>query len=483
MLELRILNGIVVSDGVAEMKDVGIEGGAIVEVGSPGTLGPAADEVDATGLYVLPGAVDVHFHCRAPGHPERGDFASETRAAATGGVTTVFEMPISEQACSTPEVFERRRELAARQCYVNFALYAGAAVKNNAHALAMEECGAIGFKLFTLSPSSDREREFEGLWAVDEDRIYDALTAISHTGLVCTVHAENEALLRAFGRRSMLNGVPLRPPIVEATAIALVGALAASAKARIHVAHVTSRAALDALRGVRAMGASATGETCPQYLVFDENAIDEFGAFAKVAPPLRPPEDASALWDALRDGTIEVVASDHAPFRPEEKTEASYAMAPQGMPTVETMVPILLDAALRGLLPIEVAVDLITSAPARRFGLFPRKGTIRPGSDADISLFSPEGERELNVRSLVSRAAGCGVMYEGMVLRGRPTRTIVGGRTVFLEGFVFDPPAGRFVRPGRARAEELPEEGHRGYERSTKVGADHKPDAGRYGRR
>jgi dihydroorotase (multifunctional complex type) len=483
MLDLRILNGLVISDGVAENKDVGIEGDSIVEVGPPGSLGRAAEEVDAAGLYVLPGAVDVHFHCRAPGHPERGDFATETRAAVAGGVTTVFEMPISERACSTPEVFEQRRELAARQCYVDFALYAGAAVRNRAHALTMQECGAIAFKLFTNAPSPEREKEFAGLWAIDEDRIYDALAAISHTGLVCAVHAENDALLRAFARRSVLNGVPLRPPIVEATAIAVVGALAASTKTRIHVAHVTSQAALDALRGARAMGASVTGETCPQYLVFDENAIEKFGAFAKVAPPLRAPEDGSALWDGLRDGTIEIVASDHAPFRPEEKTGVSYAMAPQGMPTVETMVPILLDAALRGLLPIELAVDLITSAPARRFGLHPRKGSVRPGAAADISLFSPKGERKLTVRSLVSKAAGCGVLYEGMVLRGRLTRTIVGGRTVFLEGFVFDPPAGHFVRPGEARAEGLPEDGERGYERSTKIGADHKSDARRYGRR
>lgn len=446
MHDLRILSGTVVSDHEARLADVAIEGGFISEVGPQGTLGPAAEEIDASGLLVLPGAVDVHFHCRAPSHPERGDFASETRAAASGGVTTVFEMPISDPACSTPEVLRARRELGEEQSYVNFALFAGGAVESESHAQAMAESGAIGFKLFTHSPPASRVAEFAGLWAIDEGGIFEAFSAIRATGLVCVVHAENEALLKAFARQAELDGVPRRPPVIEAAAIALVGALAAETGTRVHVAHVTSRAAIAALVGTREMGASISAETCPQYLVFDRSAIQRVGAFAKVAPPLRTPEDAEALWEALRGGAIGMVASDHAPFLPHEK-EVDYASAPQGLPTIETMVPILLDAAARGLVPLTLAVDLVTSNPSQLFGLYPRKGTISSGADADVVLFDPKSEMRLSVESLLSRAAGCGVLYEGMALRGRILRTIVGGQTVYAEGKMLGPRCGRFVQP------------------------------------
>jgi allantoinase len=449
MLDLRVLNGLVVSDGAAVEADVGIEGGKITDVVPAGALGAATSEINASGLYVLPGAIDAHFHCRAPSHPERGDFASETQAAAAGGVTTIFEMPISDPACSTPEVFRARRELGESQCYVNFALFAGGAVKTAEQATAMAECGAIGFKLFTHSPSPHRAHEFEGLWAVTEDAIFEALSAIQTTGLVCTVHAENEALLQAFSHRADRRGNPMRPPVVEATEIALLGALAAAAGTEVHIAHVTSQAALAAVRGASVTGARITSETCPQYLVFDSGLIDRVGAFAKVAPPLRELEDTLALWEGLRDGSISMVASDHAPFLPEEKHGTDYTKAPQGLPTVETMVPILLDAASRRRLPLELAVDLITRRPAERFDLYPEKGRVGVGADADIMLFDPRGTTRLSVRSLRSRAAGSGLAYEGMVLQGRVVQTIVAGRTVYRDGKIVDPPTGRFVHPHR----------------------------------
>src|SRR5439155_11646640 len=162
-----------------------------------------------------------------------------------------------------------------------------------------------------------------------------------------------------FASRAISDGIPLRPPVVEATAIASVAALAKEVGARIHIAHVSSRAALDALRGAIALGAEVTGETCPQYLALDSDAIRRHGGVAKVAPPLRQHDDVEALWEGLRDGTLSLVASDHSPFLLHEK-EVSYAEAPQGLPTVELLVPVLLDAAVRGRLPLEVAVAYLT---------------------------------------------------------------------------------------------------------------------------
>ena len=448
MLDLRILNGTVVSDGNVGQYDVGIEAGQIAAVEPAGALGPGRDEIDATGLHVLPGAIDVHFHCRAPGNAHRGDFGSETRAAAAGGVTTIFEMPISDPACSTPEVFRSRRALAAAQAHVNFSLYSGA-VLSRQEAAEMAEIGAVGFKLFTKAAPPGREREFAGLAATDEGAILEALTAVAATGSVCVIHAENDGLLRHFDAQALRDdGTPPRPPIIESLAIMSVGALGAEAGAQVHIAHVTSREALAAVRGARVLNPGLTAETCPQYLVLESGSVERHGGAAKIAPPLREPADQAALWDALADGTLALVASDHSPFLLAEKRGVPFADAPQGLPTVELLVPTMLDAAAAGRLPLAEAVSLVTSAPARLFGLSPRKGSIAEGADADVALAALSAPYRPGPDTLVSRAADCGIVFEHMTLRGRVDTTIVGGEIVYRDQRIVGEPAGRFVAGG-----------------------------------
>jgi dihydroorotase (multifunctional complex type) len=438
MHDVAIINGLVVSNGARLPRDVAIEGGVIVAVEEHGRLSTACTVIDAAGKWLLPGAIDIHFHCRAPSHPERADFTSESRAAIAGGVTTIFEMPISDPACSTPEVLRARRALAEGRCY-------GGGLLAPLVAEALVAHGAIGFKVFTTTPPIDRLSEFNGLCAVAEDAIYAALAAIAPTGHTCVFHAENQALIDFFAR-SQEHDVPARPPIIEATAIAIIGAVAREVGARVHIAHLTSAAGLRALRGAQAAGTEITAETCPHYLLFDSSAIDRWGAFVKIAPPLREARDVAALWDGVREGLITVIASDHAPFRPAEK-EVTYAAAPHGMPSVETMLPILLDAALRHLLPLEHVVDLVTTAPARLFGLDGRKGTVREGADADLVIFDPEALTEIHQDRLFTKAAGCAVAYEGMRLCGRIEQTIVAGQVSFRDGYILGEPRGRFVRP------------------------------------
>jgi allantoinase len=449
MHDLAIVGGTVVANGVSAPLDVGIENGVVVEVASPGALGPANETIDATGLHVLPGAVDVHFHCRAPSHPERGTFDSETRAAAMGGVTTVLEMPISKPPASTPEVIVSRRELGESEAHVDFGLFAGGVVTSTGQAEALLAEGAVAFKIFTHAPPPARANEFIGLAAANEEELYVALESIAPTGIVTTLHAENQGLIDYFSRIALPDGRPARPPIVESSEVALVGAIAEATGARAHIAHMTSAQSIHALRGARAAGADISGETCPHYLIFDESAIERFGSYVKVAPPLRPESDTRALWKALEGGDIQIVASDHAPFTPEEKAAAAYADAPQGLPAIETMAPVILDAAMRGKLTLERAVSLITDSPARRFGLYPRKGTIEPGSDADIVLWEAGQGTTLRIDSFVSKAGGNGVPYDGMSLEGRIRRTIVRGRTVQVDGAMVHESMGRFVAPAR----------------------------------
>jgi len=443
--DLAIVNATVVSDGKTQHVDVGISGGLVAGVAPHGKLDPAKEVIDATGLHAFPGTVDAHFHCRAPSHPERGTFNSETRAAAAGGVTTVLEMPISDPPCSTPEVLLARKELGEAECHVDFGLFAGGGLDSVAHAEAMVEAGAIGFKIFTHSPPPARLAEFEGLWTRNEAELYEALKAISTTGHVTTVHAENQSLIELFTRMTEEGDTPSRPPIVEAAEIALVGAIASATGARVHMAHMTSAAAVQALNGARASGADITGETCPHYLIFDQSEIGRHGSYVKVAPPLRPPADLKALWEGLRADEVQMVASDHAPFTPSEKRDAPYATAPQGLPGVEMMMPVMLDAAERGNLSLERAVAVLSEAPARRFGLYPRKGTIQEGADADIVLWDAHEPTTLQVESFVSKAGGAGLPYDGLELKGRIRRTLLRGHTIFLDGNVVGDPLGRFV--------------------------------------
>ena len=333
---------------------------------------------------------------------------------------------------------------------MNVALYAGAAVEP-ARAEAMAALGAIGFKLFTLAPSPGREREFDGLWATGDADVYRALSGVAETQLRCVVHPESDSLLGLL--QAQPNGAGRRPPAVEAVGIATTAAIAKEASAPIHIAHVSSRTALDAVRAGFELGADLTAETCPQYLLLDHRTVERFGGLAKIAPPLRTPEDRDALWTAIEAGTIAVVASDHSPFLPHEKLDVDFEVAPQGLPTVELLVPAMLDAAARGVLPLERAVALVTAAPARLFGL-ETKGTLEVGSDADVTLFSFTEPTHPDPDAFTTRARGCTVVFEPLELRARVEETLVAGNIVFADGRILGEPRGRFLAGARATVRE-----------------------------
>lgn len=445
MFDLKLINGQVVREAGPEPLDVGVEDGTITEIGPHGSLGPAREEIDATGLVVLPGVIDIHFHCRAPANPERGDFNSETAAAVAGGVTTVFEMPISLPACSSPAVLANRRSVAEAQgIHANVALYSGGVLGSERAAEAMAAAGAIGFKIFTISPPPDRGAEFDGLWTCEESEMLEALEAIRPTGLRCVIHAENESLVKHFAREST-NGVTRRPPVVEALAISVIATIAASVGTPVHIAHVTSREAVDAVRGARVGGAPITAETCPQYLTLSAQTVEAYGGIAKIGPPLRPAEHAAALWAAIADGTLDVVASDHSPFRLADKTGMEFAKASMGLPTIELLVPVLLDAAVRGVLTLTQAVNLLTASPARMFGLYPQKGAIEVGSDADLTVVSLAETFQPSPGTLHSRAAELAVAFTALTPHARVETTIVSGAVVYANRELRGEPRGKFV--------------------------------------
>jgi allantoinase len=456
-LDLAILNGTLVDEHGSRAVDLGVVDGRVAQLAVAGGLivDGAAEVIDAAGLWVLPGFVDPHVHCRAPDHPEREDFASGTAAAAAAGITTILEMPIADVGVSRPAILHARRELAERDAHVDFGLYGACGSLDRATIHGLAEAGACAFKIFTLDVPPDRRPSFEGITITREDDIYRALSLVAETGLVCAVHAENDALLRLGRERARERGLSgaeafltAHPQAAEAMAVAWLAVLAEETGARVHIVHVTSAWALDFIRLAKRRGVAMTGETCPHYLLFDEEIARKHGRWAKIAPPLRPASDQEALWAALDEGTLDFLASDHAPFLPHEKEIEDILAIPSGLPNLEAFPPLMLSAAHEGRLPVHQMVGLLGARAARIYGLYPQKGALQPGSDADIVLYDPDARSSVDTASWQSRSRGSARIFDGIAYRGRVLRTIVRGRTVYHEGGIVGPKGwGKMVRP------------------------------------
>ena len=447
---------VLLPDGVHRV-DLGLANGKVAGVYAPDTAPDATEVIDATGKTSLPGIVDIHFHVRAPAYPERGTVLSETRAAAAGGVTTLFEMPISKPCCSTPEELARRRDHFAEHAVIDFALYAAPGDLTEASRDRMMDLGCIAWKIFTTSAPAGRADEFEGLAFPDEADQLRALQLLAGTGLPVVVHAESAALLAHYERlASVLDPADAathgksRPAICESVAVAKLLAMNMTAQAKLHIAHVTSAETVQVLRGF-AGTSDFTAETCPQYLFTTEDDVARAGIYGKVNPPIRFQSDQDALWQAIEDGVIDYVTTDHAPFAKAEKeaAEGNFPAAPPGVPGIEFMLPAMLDAVAKGRLSLRRAHDLICANGARRYGLYPQKGSVLPGSAADVTIVDLDDETVISAATLHTHAREVAHLFEGRQLRGKVTQTILKGRTVYRDGTVSGPQgAGDYVTPG-----------------------------------
>lgn len=454
----RVIAGgeVLLPDGPARV-DLSVRDGRVAGLHAPGSAPEAESVIDARGLTVLPGIVDIHFHVRAPAYPERGTVLSETRAAAAGGVTTLFEMPISKPCCATPEIFAARRDHFADHAVVDFGLYAAPGDLTEATRDRFLELGAIAFKIFTTPAPPGRGDEFDGLAFPQEDDQYRALRLLAGTGRPVVVHAESAALLAHFEAEARARLDPAsgfthnraRPAVCESVAVAKLLAMNVTAGARLHIAHVTSAETVQVLRAF-AGTSDFTAETCPQYLFATEEDVDRAGVYAKVNPPIRGRADQDALWEAIADGTIAHVTTDHAPFARAEKaaSEGDFFAAPPGAPGIETLLPAMLDAVAAGRLELRKAHDLICANGARLYGLHPDRGTLLPGARADVALVDLSARTDIRLGGLVSHARDVAHLWDGRSFRGRVVRTLLAGRDVFLDGRVTGPEGGgRFVTP------------------------------------
>lgn len=453
--DLLIRGGTLVTPEGLRPGSVLVRGGWIDAILPPDAQAEAAEVIDASGLHVLPGAIDIHCHIRSPAYPQRGTVLSETAACAKGGITSVFEMPITDPCCNSPDRVVVRRDHFAQTALVDFGLYAAPVDLTNTAFRALRDAGIVALKIFTTPSPPGRDREFAGLaWpnAADQARV---LELAARSGLLVVVHAEHPEILaqaegaaRAMDPADAATHNAARPALAEALAVAQLLTLNMTAGARLHIAHVTSAATVDMLR--RFAGTSDfSAETCPHYLHHTAEDVARVGVCARINPPIRQAADRDALWQALADGTIRHVTTDHAAFSAAEKAahEGNFLTAPPGHPGTEMMLPLLLDAVAQGRITLERAVALVSGNAATRFGL-PQKGRLAPGADADIVLADLSGQTRITPGNLLTAARDVARLSHGALFRGAIRRTLLRGETVWDGTTILGTPGnGRYLSP------------------------------------
>jgi dihydropyrimidinase len=428
--------------------------GTIDRVGADLEALPGQDVVDASGLLVVPGGVDAHTHMQLPVGAVRSadDFASGTAAAAIGGTTTIVDY-VTAYRGEDPLAALATWQTWASPSVVDYGLHMTftEAVGEGVVADCIER-GVTSFKLYLAYPQ---------LLQVDDDVVLDVLRACGRHGGLVTVHCENGGAIEALrrraldeGRTSVVSHRETRPAALEAEAVHRVGRLAEVAGAPAYVVHLSSGPALAEVRAAQERGVRLAAETCPQYLHLDASVLDGPGGENFVCtPPLRDPEHREELWEGLSRGWVHTVATDHCPFTVSDRHRglagrpegfADFTEIPGGLPGVETRLTLVWQGVRAGRITAEDWVRLCAEAPARLFGIFPRKGCLRPGSDADVVVWDPARPQSLDADALHMRVDHS--PYEGRVVRGWPTLVLSRGRPVARDGaFCGEPEWGRYV--------------------------------------
>jgi allantoinase len=403
--------------------------------------------IDVGDLVVTPGLVDVHVHVNEPGRTDWEGYATATRAAAAGGVTTVLDMPLnSVPSTVTAGALETKRAAAAGQCHVDVGFWGGI-VPGNADDLAdLHDAGVFGFKAFLADSGVD---EFE---RVAPRQLEQAMQRLADLDALTLVHAEDdEVLARAAvvldegDPRAYATWLASRPDEAEVRAVATVGRLATRTGARAHVLHLSSADALAPLHEAARAGARLTAETCPHYLALTAEDVPNGATAFKCAPPIRDAANRDRLWTALADGTLTLVASDHSPCTPERKLldTGDIARAWGGIASLQLGLAVVwTHARPRGHIPGDV-VHWMSAAPARLVGLH-HKGALAPGFDADVVVWDPEQTWVVDGVALEHRHPL--TPYDGVRLQGRVVTTWVRGHLVYDRGAVSGPPRGRLLR-------------------------------------
>src|SRR5216684_832974 len=450
-----ITNGRVVTASDTYASDVAIGNGKIVAIGQSLPPENASCIIDAAGKYVLPGGIDVHTHLDMPfgGTTSSDDFETGTRAAAFGGTTTLIDFAIQYKGQTLRTAFDTWMQKASAKAVCDYAFHCiitelADAQLDEMNALVRE--GVTSFKLFMAYP---------GVFMLDDGSILKALQTTSKNGGMVCMHAENGSAIDVIVQQALAEGKKApkyhaltRPTTAEAEATARAIALAEMAGAPIYIVHLSCNDALEKVREARDRGLAAYAETCPQYLYLSLDNMDApgfEGAKYVFTPPLREKWHQEKLWQGLAKDTLQVVSTDHCPFCFKEQKELGkddFTKIPNGGPGIEHRLSLVYTGGVHGKhFSPNRFVQLVATAPAKLFGLYPRKGTVAVGSDADLVIFNPNQEETISAKTHHMRVDYS--MFEGIRIKGAPKTVFSRGRAVIDAGkFVGRPGAGQFLR-------------------------------------
>ena len=412
---------LVLPDRVVE-GDLRVSGGTISTIAPGGGLSPVSQEdvIDATGLHLLPGAIDPHVHFREPGHTDKEDLESGSRAAAAGGVTSFLDMPNNSPNATNRATLERKIALAGKKSVTHHGFFIGATKDNIGDLQSVEGMdGVCGIKIFMGSSTGD-------LLVHEQEHLEDIF---ANTGGIIATHAEDEERLQMrtaeFRHRTdIASHAECRDVECAFLATKRAVSLAKDHDHRLHIVHLTSGVEADWLH--RNKGDLVTTEVCTQHLTFDQDDVERLGERALMNPPIRYTEDRDSLWRRLKDGTIDCIVTDHAPHTLEAKS-VGFPNSPAGMPGVETSLPMMLTHAKNGKCSVSDVVRWMCEGPARVYGI-QKKGSLIEGNDGDLTIVDLESERTITDSDTWTRVGW--TPYDGMELTGWPRFTIVDGEVV-----------------------------------------------------
>ena len=435
--ELVIKNGKVVLPDQVLKLDIAVSEGKIVALGEELSAAPLTQVIDAEGLYVLPGMIDMHVHFNEPALGHWEGFRSGSAALAAGGCTTYADMPLNGNPPTVNEAaLQQKLNAAAGNSVVDYVLWGGLVPGNLDDLEALAAAGVTGFKAFLSNPGGDGEGRFRD---EDEDTLFQGMQRIAAVGGILALHAESEAITAVLtadavrnGRSSARDFAACRPAEAELEAVSRALLYSERTGCRLHFVHISTAAAIEKIHEAKLRGLNVSVETCPHYLVLTERDMEDLGPVAKCAPPLRSALEQKKLWEMLAQGKIDLVASDHSPCPTELKVqpELSFFEAWGGISGAQSSLELMFHEGvnLRGL-PVTLISRLLSGQPAKRYGLDHLKGTIALGLDADLVLLNPNAIYTLNAEDLLYRHKHS--PYIGRTLSCKVASTISRGRVVY----------------------------------------------------
>ena len=432
--DLLVKNGTVVSSTESFPADVAVKDGKITAILAPLSGAEAKTVVDATGKYIIPGIIDCHSHFREPGYPKRDNFWSGSRTAAIGGITTVFDMPNNVPAIDSKENFEMKRSMIEdKGSYVDYGLW-GTVIGNDASNVEdLAKCGAIGYKIFI-------GQTFGALPSPEEGALYEIFQVIKNVNRRVGVHAEDrgfveyfEKKFKAAGRIGYMDFDYARGNTSEALAIARMAVMSGCVGNKMHIVHMSTDEGRTIVKAAKQLGVDITCETCPQYTFMTKDDFYKYGQIIKVHPPVRTAKDCESMMEGLRNGDIDYLASDSAAHEKEEKLKTvSLWDVPAGIHYNEHYASVMLNEINKGRMTLSQYVRVSSEGPAKVWGMYPKKGAIMIGSDADMVVI--DMNKEVTVDDTKSHYVQKFTIFDGQTFKGAAVCTILRGTITAKDG-------------------------------------------------